>query len=90
MRGNIPGQQLLPEFSYPQILTDTACKNAHRSDKAKLGKAFKLADEMIVPLFLRKIFPGILLEKSAKITRQPLPSAAPAVLLLSFYAQQGA
>jgi hypothetical protein len=45
---------------------------------------------MIVPLFLRKIFPGILPEKSAKITRQPLPSAAPAVLLHAFYAQQGA
>jgi len=28
-------------------------------------------------LFLRKIFPGILLEKSAKITRPPMPSAAP-------------
>jgi hypothetical protein len=27
------------------MLTDTACKSAHRSDKAKLGKAFKLADE---------------------------------------------
>jgi hypothetical protein len=27
------------------MLTDTACKNAHRGDKAKLGKAFKLADE---------------------------------------------
>jgi hypothetical protein len=27
------------------MLTDTACKNAHKSDKAKLGKAFKLADE---------------------------------------------
>jgi hypothetical protein len=26
------------------MLTDTACKNAHRSDKAKLGKAFKLSD----------------------------------------------
>ena len=28
-------------------------------------------------LFLRKIFPGFLLEKSAKITRPPMPSAAP-------------
>jgi hypothetical protein len=37
----------------------------------------------IVPLFLRKIFPGLLLEKSAKITRQPMPVAAPVVLLLS-------
>jgi Arm DNA-binding domain len=26
------------------MLTDTACKNAHRNDKAKLGKAFKLSD----------------------------------------------
>jgi hypothetical protein len=32
---------------------------------------------------LRKIFPGILLEKSAKITRRLLPSAAPAVPLSS-------
>ena len=29
---------------------------------------------MIVPLFLRKNLPGVLLEKSAKITRQPQPS----------------
>ena len=28
-------------------------------------------------LFLRKIFPGFLLEKSAKITRPLMPSAAP-------------
>ena len=27
------------------MLTDTAFKNAHRSEKAKLGKTFKLADE---------------------------------------------
>jgi integrase len=27
------------------MLTDTACKNAHRGDKAKLGKAFKLSDD---------------------------------------------
>jgi Arm DNA-binding domain len=27
------------------MLLDTACKNAHRSEKAKLGKAFKLADK---------------------------------------------
>lgn len=26
------------------MLPDTACRNAHRSDKAKLGKAFKLSD----------------------------------------------
>ncbi len=37
-----------------------------------------------------KDFSGLLLEKSAKITRQPMPAAAPAVLLPSFYAQQGA
>jgi hypothetical protein len=37
----------------------------------------------IAPLFLRKIFPGILLEKSAKMTRRSLPSATPAVLLRS-------
>jgi hypothetical protein len=52
---------------------------------------------MIVPLFLRKVFLGILLEKSAKITLQPSPSAAPAVpdyaedkLCYTRYAQQGA
>ncbi|MEQ1484531.1 integrase arm-type DNA-binding domain-containing protein [Methyloglobulus sp.] len=27
------------------MLTDTACRNAHKNDKASLGKAFKLADE---------------------------------------------
>jgi hypothetical protein len=27
------------------MLTDTACKNAHKRDKAKLGKAFKLSDD---------------------------------------------
>jgi hypothetical protein len=26
-------------------LSDTACRNAHKSDKAKDGKAFKLFDE---------------------------------------------
>ncbi len=34
-------------------------------------------EETVVPLFLRKIFPDILLEKSAKITRPLMPSAAP-------------
>jgi hypothetical protein len=43
-----------------------------------------------MPLFLRKIFPGILLEKSAKIMQQSIPSAAQAVLLLALYAQQKA
>jgi len=38
------------------MLTDTACKNAHRSEKTKLGKAFKLADEK--GLFLL-VTPGI-------------------------------
>jgi hypothetical protein len=33
----------------------------------------------IAPLFLRKIFPGILLEKSVKMTRRLMPSATPAV-----------
>ena len=37
-----------------------------------------------------KDFSGLLLEKSAKTTRQPMPTAAPAVLLHAFYAQQGA
>ena len=27
------------------MLTDTACKNAHKGDKAALGKAFKLSDD---------------------------------------------
>ncbi len=36
-----------------------------------------------MPLLLRMIFPGILLEKTAKITRQTLPSSALAVLLRS-------
>jgi hypothetical protein len=27
------------------MITDTACKNAHRSEKAKAGKPFKLADD---------------------------------------------
>jgi Arm DNA-binding domain len=38
------------------MLTDTACKNAHRGDKAKLGKAFKLADEKGLFLLLK---PGV-------------------------------
>lgn len=38
------------------MLTDTACKNAHRGEKAKLGKAFKLADEKGLFLLLK---PGI-------------------------------
>ena len=49
------------------------------AESAELLKLRKEVEQLIVPLFLRKIFPGILLEKSAKITRQPLPSAAPAV-----------
>lgn len=32
-------------MSYPMALSDTACRNAHKSDKAKDGKAFKLFDE---------------------------------------------
>jgi hypothetical protein len=27
------------------MLTDTACENAHKGEKAKLGKAFKLAED---------------------------------------------
>jgi hypothetical protein len=38
------------------MLTDTACKNAHRSEKAKLGKAFKLADEKGLFLLVK---PGV-------------------------------
>jgi hypothetical protein len=38
------------------MLTDTACKNAHRSEKAKLGKAFKLADEKGLLLLVK---PGV-------------------------------
>ena len=38
------------------------------------GEEYKIQRES---LFLRKIFPGFLLEKSAKITRPPMPSAAP-------------
>jgi hypothetical protein len=38
------------------MLTDTACKNAHRGDKAKLGKAFKLADEKGLFLLVK---PGV-------------------------------
>ena len=41
---------------YPQMLTDTACKNAHRGDKAALGKAFKLADDKGLYLHVK---PGI-------------------------------
>lgn len=35
------------------MLSDTACKNAHRSDKAKSGKAFKLSDGKGLFLFLK-------------------------------------
>jgi integrase len=38
------------------MLTDTACKNAHKGDKAKLGKAFKLSDDK--GLYLH-VMPGI-------------------------------
>ena len=38
------------------MLTDTACKNAHRGDKAALGKAFKLADDKGLYLHVK---PGI-------------------------------
>jgi integrase len=38
------------------MLTDTAIKNAHRGDKAKLGKAFKLADEKGLFLLVK---PGV-------------------------------
>ncbi len=53
---------------------------------AKAFRYFGISREIfypIVPLFLRKISPGLLLEKSAKISLQPMPSAAPAVLLYS-------
>ena len=38
------------------MLTDTACKNAHRGEKTKLGKAFKLADEKGLFLLVK---PGV-------------------------------
>lgn len=38
------------------MLTGTACKNAHRGEKAKLGKAFKLADEKGLFLLVK---PGV-------------------------------
>ncbi|NOS74750.1 MAG: DUF4102 domain-containing protein, partial [Methyloglobulus sp.] len=38
------------------MLTDTACKNAHRSEKTKLGKAFKLADDKGLFLLVK---PGV-------------------------------
>ncbi|NOU20749.1 MAG: integrase arm-type DNA-binding domain-containing protein [Methyloglobulus sp.] len=38
------------------MLTDTACKNAHKGDKAALGKAFKLADDKGLYLHVK---PGI-------------------------------
>jgi Arm DNA-binding domain len=38
------------------MLTDTACKNAHKGDKAKLDKAFKLSDDK--GLYLH-VMPGI-------------------------------
>jgi integrase len=38
------------------MLTDTACKNAHRGDKAAQGKAFKLADDKGLYLHVK---PGI-------------------------------
>lgn len=38
------------------MLTDTACKNAHRGDKAALGKAFKLAGDKDLYLHVK---PGI-------------------------------
>ena len=41
-------------------------------------------------LFLRKIFPGILLEKSEKITRPLMPSAAPIRPASPVSTQQGA
>lgn len=38
------------------MLTDTACRNAHRSEKAKLGKPFKLYDEKGLFLLVK---PGV-------------------------------
>ncbi|MFI3179484.1 MAG: hypothetical protein QX188_08010, partial [Methylococcaceae bacterium] len=49
-----------------QFLTDGSLLIGHEILLERSGES----------LFLRKIFPGFLLEKSAKITRPPMPSAA--------------
>ena len=57
--GNILGQLSYPRMLPPPMaLSDTACRNAHKSDKSKDGKAFKLFDEKDLFLLVKPTASG--------------------------------
>ena len=57
------------------MLSDTACKNAHKNEKTSTNKPFKLTDEKGLYLLMQpQVLPGTLRTRSAR------PNPLPAVL----------